>query len=62
MENTYGVIKLKEKYTNRKIDKNFFRQMSYEIAAEHGIIDNEDMKNNRKLNDQDKEDQKNNKS
>ncbi len=40
---------------NEKMDKNFFKQMNYEIAAEHGIIDNEEMKENKKLN------QKNNK-
>lgn len=45
------MIKLKRKQKNREIDKNFFKHMNYEIAAEHGIIDNEDMKNNRKLND-----------
>lgn len=41
---------MKEKDNNRPIDKNFFKEMNYEIAAEHGVIDNEDMKNNRGLN------------
>ena len=61
MKNTYEVIKLKRKYKDREIDKNFFKQMNYEIAAEHGIIDNEDMKNNIKLNDENKKNQKNTK-
>lgn len=43
------MIVLKEKQKNKKNDKNFFKQMNYEIAAEHGITDNEDMKNSRKL-------------
>lgn len=29
--------------------------MNYEIAAEHGIVDNEEMKNNKKLEDWTKE-------
>mgnify|MGYP000908851052 FL=1 len=32
-----------------KMDENFFNQMNYEMAAEHGIIDNEEMKENKKL-------------
>ncbi|NMB08492.1 MAG: hypothetical protein GX981_08920 [Tissierellia bacterium] len=32
-----------------KIDENFFNQMNYEIAAEHGIVDNEQMKDNKKF-------------
>jgi len=40
----------KENRENKEIvDKNFFRAMSYELAGEIGIIDNEDMKNNRGL-------------
>lgn len=42
------MIVLKEKQKNKKNDKNFFKQMNYEIAAEHGITDNEDMKDNKK--------------
>lgn len=61
MENTYEVIILKEKKNDKKNNKNFFKQMNYEIAGEHGIIDNEDMKNNRKLNNKDRQDQKDNK-
>lgn len=34
-----------------KMDENFFNQMNYEMAAEHGIIDNEEMKENKKLKD-----------
>ena len=52
---------MKGKQKDREIDKNFFKQMNYEIAAEHGIIDNEDMKNNRKLNDWKKRNSKDNK-
>lgn len=35
---------MKDKETKREISKNFFNQMNYEIAAEHGIVDNEEMK------------------
>jgi len=38
---------LKEK--KETIDKNFFKAMSYELAGEIGVIDNEDMKNNKYL-------------
>lgn len=36
---------------NKKDKKyeNFFNQMNYEIAAEHGIVNNEEMKDNKKL-------------
>lgn len=47
-KNTYEVISLKEKKKNN-IDINFFKEMNYEIAGEHGILDNEDMKNNKEL-------------
>ncbi|GFN34839.1 hypothetical protein [Tepidimicrobium xylanilyticum] len=40
---------MKEEKYKRRNDENFFNQMNYEIAAEHGIIDNEDMKRNEKL-------------
>ena len=53
------MIKLGDKRKDREIDKNFFKQMNYEIAAEHGVIDNEDMKNNRKLNDWERGNSKN---
>ncbi|NLW21905.1 MAG: hypothetical protein GXY88_01400 [Tissierellia bacterium] len=33
----------------KEIDKNFFKAMNYEIAAEHGIVNNEEMKENKKL-------------
>ncbi|WFA10132.1 hypothetical protein [Tissierella sp. Yu-01] len=39
---------MKEKKKNN-IDINFFKEMNYEIAGEHGILDNEDMKNNKEL-------------
>ena len=47
------MIKVKENKKNKKnekMDKNFFKQMNYEIAAEHGIIENEEMKENKGLN------------
>ncbi len=50
-----------DKDNKRKIDKNFFNQMNYEIAAEHGIVDNEEMKDNKKLEDLNKENKKNKK-
>jgi len=40
---------MKDKESNRKIDKNFFKEMNYEIAGELGILDNEEMKENKKL-------------
>ncbi len=40
---------MKEKETKETMDKNFFKAMSYEFAGEIGILDNEDMKNNRGL-------------
>ncbi len=40
---------LKDNKKEEKIDKNFFKAMNYELAGEIGILDNEDMKNNRKL-------------
>jgi hypothetical protein len=52
------VIKIKDKDDERKIDENFFNQMNYEIAAEHGIVDNEEMKNNKKLKNWSKENKK----
>ncbi|WP_236910288.1 hypothetical protein [Clostridium sp. Cult3] len=52
------MIKIKDKKDKNKIDKNFFNQMNYEIAAEHGIVDNEEMKNNKKLKDWSKENKK----
>lgn len=52
---------MKDKKIERKIDENFFNQMNYEIAAEHGVIDNEEMKNNKKFKDWNKENKKNNK-
>ncbi|NLY77449.1 MAG: hypothetical protein GX080_05095 [Tissierellia bacterium] len=36
---------------DRKIDKNFFKEMNYEIAGELGILDNDDMKKNKKIKD-----------
>lgn len=43
------MITLKEKESKEVVDKNFFKAMSYELAGEIGVIDNEDMKNNRGL-------------
>lgn len=53
---------MKEKKNKEIVDKNFFKAMSYEMAGEIGILDNEDMKNNKMLNsDKDEKDQKNKK-
>ncbi|WP_236916090.1 hypothetical protein [Clostridium sp. Cult2] len=52
---------MKDKRNKREIDKNFFNQMNYEIAEEHGIVNNEEMKNNKKFLDWNKENKKNNK-
>lgn len=41
---------MNKKDKDRKIDKNFFKAMNYEMAGELGILDNEEMKNNRRLN------------
>lgn len=50
VNNIYEVKLMKDKDNSKPIDKNLFKEMNYEIAAEHGVIDNEDMKNNRRLN------------
>jgi len=50
------VVSLKEK---RAIDENFFKAMNYEFAGEIGLIDNEDMKKNKYLNQSLKESKKN---
>ncbi|MBU5436812.1 hypothetical protein KQI42_02260 [Tissierella sp. MSJ-40] len=39
----------KEKQSKEKIDKNFFKAMNYELAGEIGVIDNEDMINNKRI-------------
>lgn len=39
------MVKDKEK----EMDKNYFKATSYEFAGEIGILDNEEMKNNKKL-------------
>lgn len=53
---------MKEKDTNRKtnreIDKNFFKEMNYELAGEIGVLDNEDMQENKKLDGKNKKDKK----
>lgn len=49
---------MKGKKENKKMDKNYFRHMNYEIAAEHGVIDNEDMKKNKGLNKENKKSKK----
>ena len=51
---------MKEKDNSKSIDKNLFKEMNYEIAAEHGVIDNEDMKNNRRLNEKKSKKQRSN--
>lgn len=40
---------MKDKRNNKEVDKNFFNAMNYEIAAENGVIDNEEMKSNKGL-------------
>ena len=40
---------MKEKQNKDDIDKNYFKATSYEFAGEIGILDNEEMKNNKKL-------------
>ncbi len=40
---------MKSKKTKKNIDKNFFNEVSYEIAGDVGAIDNEEMVNNKKL-------------
>ena len=41
---------MSRKNKERKIDKNFFKAMNYEIAGELGLLDNEEMKKNSRLN------------
>lgn len=41
--------KVKDKDKNDIVDKNFFNAMNYELAGEIGVIDNEDMINNKKI-------------
>lgn len=43
------MIILEEKKNKKTVDENFFNAMSYELAGEIGILDNEDMKQNKKL-------------
>lgn len=40
---------MKRKITNKDNINNLFRAMSYELAGDIGVIDNEDMLNNRKI-------------
>ena len=59
---TYEVMILKDKQGKEIVDKNFFNAMSYELAGEIGILDNEDMKQNMKLiSDKNKQEQGKNK-
>ena len=44
------MIKVKEEDNKNAIDKNYFKAASYEFAGEIGVLDNEEMKNNEKLN------------
>ena len=41
---------MKEKKNKKVVDKNYFDATSYELAGEIGILDNEEMKQNKKLN------------
>lgn len=45
------MIKVKDKDIDKNdiVDKNFFNAMNYELAGEIGVIDNEDMINNKKI-------------
>ncbi len=52
-KNTFEVISLKGN-KEKNIDSNFFKEMNYEIAGEHGVLDNEDMKNNKNLEERNK--------
>jgi hypothetical protein len=40
---------MKNKDKDKKIDPNLFKAQSYELAGEIGILDNEEMKRNDKL-------------
>lgn len=42
---------MSKKDKDRKFDKINFKAMSYELAGEIGVLDDEDMKKNRKLKD-----------
>lgn len=53
---------MKDKENKEIVDKNFFNAMNYELAGEIGILDNEDMKNNRGIiTNLNKQEQENNK-
>jgi len=47
---------MNKKNKDKKIDKNFFKAMNYELAGEIGVLDDDDMKKNRKLKDNERED------
>ncbi|WP_156782406.1 hypothetical protein [Geosporobacter ferrireducens] len=40
---------MSKKHSDRTIDKNFFKEMNYELAGDIGAIDHEDMMHNKKL-------------
>lgn len=42
-------MKEKDKVKNGTVDKNLFNAMNYEFAGDIGVIDNEDMINNKKI-------------
>lgn len=46
---------MSKKDKDRSIDKINFMAMNYELAGEIGVLDDEDMKNNRKIKDDEKE-------
>ncbi|AOT70717.1 hypothetical protein Gferi_14715 [Geosporobacter ferrireducens] len=48
-KNKYEVISVSKKHSDRTIDKNFFKEMNYELAGDIGAIDHEDMMHNKKL-------------
>lgn len=52
---------MEDKNKKETLDKNFFKAMNYELAGEIGVIDNEDMKNNRRLNSHEENEDKKNK-
>lgn len=41
---------MNKKQSKNTLNKNFFKEMNYELAGEIGVIYNEDMVDNKKLN------------
>ncbi len=52
---------MKKQTKNKRLDKNFFNEMNYELAGDIGAVDNEEMIDNKKLlTDKDNEDKNKN--